>query len=243
METTYIEHKGIKYPVNEPTIETWKNVMVFKDIFDEEEMHIKMISEVTGLSMKEIENTNATEIRRVGDQLWRYLNQESKEVHKTIEHKGITYNLVDVTKISFGQFVDIDTFLKKDEVYKIANLNELAAYLYCEDGLEYGKSDFSKRIEEFKDLPVKYIEGSVFFLLSLARGLQELSQLYLKSKVMWMVMRVRAASGNFGAGMRRLLSSQKTKFGKLIILLTFPFWLVSIIFLFLLTLIVRKKNK
>ncbi len=243
METTYIEHEGKKYEVKEPTIEVWKNVMIYKDLFDEEEMYVKMIAEVTGLSMKEVKNADALEIRIAGDKLWRYLNQESKQLFKTIEHKGITYSLVDLNKVSFGQFVDIDTFMKKDESYKIANLNELAAYLYCEEGQNYGDSDIQKRIEEFKTLPVKYIEGAIFFLLSLGKGLYELTQLYSKSQVMWWMMRVRIASASFGAGMRQLVSSQKTKFGKLMVLLTFPLWLVSIILLFLWTLIRNKREK
>jgi len=242
MKTTYIEHNGKQYEVKEPTIETWKNVMVFKDLFDEEEMNLKMISEVTGLSMKEIKQADALDIRIAGDALWRYLNQESRELFRSIEHKEITYTLVDVNKISFGQFVDIDTFMKKDESYKIANLNELAAYLYCEEGQNYGDSDIKKRIQEFKTLPVKYIEGAVFFLLNLGKGLHELTLLYSKSKLMWWMMRARIALASFGDGMQQLVSSQKTGFGKLIVLLTFPLWLVSIIFLTLWMLITRKKN-
>ena len=242
METTYIEHNGKQYEVKEPTINTWKNVMIFKDLLDEEEMSVKMIAEVTGLSVKEVKEADALEIRIAGDKLWRYLNQESKQLHKTIEHNGVLYDLVDVNKISFGQFVDIDTFMKKDESYKIANLNELAAYLYCEQDVKYGDSDIKKRIEDFKNLKVKYIEGAVFFLLSLGRGLHELTLLYSKSKTMWWMMRTRIALASFGDGMQQLLSSQKTKFGKLMVLLTFPLWLVSIIFLFLWMLITRKRN-
>jgi hypothetical protein len=242
METTYIEHNGKQYEVKEPTINTWKNVMIFKDLLDEEEMSVKMISEVTGLSVKEVKEADALDIRIAGDKLWRYLNQESKQLHKTIEHNGVLYDLVDVNKISFGQFVDIDTFMKKDESYKIANLNELAAYLYCEQDVKYGDSDIKKRIEDFKNLKVKYIEGAVFFLLSLGRGLHELTLLYSKSKTMWWMMRTRIALASFGDGMQQLLSSQKTKFGKLMVLLTFPLWLVSIIFLFLWMLITRKRN-
>ena len=242
MKTTYIEHNGKQYEVKEPTIETWKNVMVFKDLFDEEEMNLKMISEVTGLSMKEVKEADALDIRIAGDALWRYLNQESRELFRSIEHKEITYTLVNVNKISFGQFVDIDTFMKKDESYKIANLNELAAYLYCEEGQNYGDSDIKKRIIDFKTLPVKYIEGAVFFLLNLGKGLHELTLLYSKSKLMWWTMRARIALASFGDGMQQLVSSQKTGFGKLIVLLTFPLWLVSIIFLTLWMLITRKKN-
>jgi hypothetical protein len=243
METTYIEHEGKKYEVKEPTIEAWKNVMIYKDILDEEEMYVKMISEVTGLSIKEVKSADALEIRIAGDKLWRYLNQESKKLFTTIEHNGITYNLVDLNKVSFGQFVDIDTFMKKDEAYKVANLNELAAYLYCEDGVEYGNSDITARIEDFKDLPVKYVEGAIFFLLNLAKGLQELTTLYSKSPLMWWMMRTKIAWASFGDGIKQLVSSQKTKFGKLIVLLTFPLWLVLIIFLSLWITISSKKKK
>jgi len=242
METTYIEHEGKKYEVKEPTIEVWKNVMIYKDLLDEEDMYVKMIAEVTGLTMKEVKNADALEIRIAGDKLWRHLNQESKKLFKTIEHNGITYNLVDLNKVSFGQFVDIDTFMKKDESYKIANLNELAAYLYCEEGKNYGDSDIQKRIEEFKTLKVRYIESAIFFLLNLGKGLYELTQLYSKSKTMWWMMRLRIALASFGDGMQQLVSSQKTKFGKLIVLLTFPLWLVSIICLTLWMLITRRKN-
>ena len=243
METTYIEHKGVKYEVKEPTIEVWKNVMIYKDLLDEEDMYVKMIAEVTGLSMNEVKKADALEIRIAGDKLWRYLNQESKQLFKSIEHNGRKYNLVDLNKVSFGQFVDIDTFMKKDESYKVANLNELAAYLYCEDGIVYGDSDIRKRIEDFKTLPVKYIEGSIFFLLNLGKGLQELTTLYSKSPVMWWMMRTRIAWGNFGDGIKQLVSSRKTKFGKLMVLLTFPLFLVSTILLFLWILITNKREK
>ena len=243
METTYIEHEGKKYEVKEPTIDVWKNVMIYKDLLDEEDMYVKMIAEVTGLSMNEVKKADALEIRIAGDKLWRYLNQESKQLFKSIEHNGRKYNLVDLNKVSFGQFVDIDTFMKKDESYKVANLNELAAYLYCEDGIVYGDSDIRKRIEDFKTLPVKYIEGAIFFLLSLGKGLQELTTLYSKSPVMWWMMRTRIAWGNFGDGIKQLVSSRKTKFGKLMVLLTFPLFLVSTILLFLWILITNKREK
>ena len=243
METTYIEHEGKKYEVKEPTIDVWKNVMIYKDLLDEEDMYVKMIAEVTGLSMNEVKKADALEIRIAGDKLWRYLNQESKQLFRTIEHNQTKYNLVDLNKVSFGQFVDIDTFMKKDESYKVANLNELAAYLYCEDGIVYGDSDIRKRIEDFKTLPVKYIEGSIFFLLNLGKGLQELTTLYSKSPVMWWMMRTRIAWGNFGDGIKQLVSSRKTKFGKLMVLLTFPLFLVSTILLFLWILITNKREK
>jgi hypothetical protein len=243
MTETHIEYKGKKYEVKEPTINTWKNIMIFKDLLDEEEMYVKMIAEVTGLSVDEIKDTDALQIRKVGNTLWRYLNQESKDLHKTIQHKGITYQLVDVNKISFGQFVDIDTFLKKDEAYKIGNLHELAAYLYCESGTTYGQSDFTTKMEAFKDLPVKYVEAPIFFLLSLHEGLRQIITLYSKNPVLFWMMRLKLAFMSFMGGIQQFLFSPKTKSGKLTMLLTSPLWLVLTILLTLWTSIMKKKKK
>jgi len=239
----YIDYNGKKYEVKEPTISMWVEIMKLKDILDEQEMFVRMISKVTGLKESIILESDAATIRRVGSELYKFINQEQKELYKNIEHKGIKYTLVDVNKISFGQFVDIDTFLNKDEGYRIANLNELAAYLYIEEGTKYSESDFKKRIEEFSDLKIKYLESAVFFLLNSGRALQTLSDLYSKSPVMWQMMRLRIVLSGFGIGMQRLVSLQKTKFGKLIMLLTSPLWLPLIIFLSLWISIRKKKNK
>ena len=227
----YIDYNGKKYEVKEPTISMWVEIMKLKDMLDEQEMFVRMISKVTGLKESIILESDATTIRRVGSELYKFINQDQKELHRNIEHKGIKYTLVDVNKISFGQFVDIDTFLNKDEGYRIANLNELAAYLYIEEGTKYSESDFKKRIEEFSDLKIKYLESAVFFLLN------------SKSPVMWQMMRLRIVLSGFGSGMRQLVSLQKTKFGKLIMLLTSTLWLPLIIFLSLWISIRKKKNK
>jgi len=239
----YIDYNGKKYEVKEPTISMWVEIMKLKDILDEQEMFVRMISKVTGLKESIILESDAATIRRVGSELYKFINQDQKDLHRNIEHKGIKYTLVDVNKISFGQFVDIDTFLNKDEGYRIANLNELAAYLYIEEGTKYSESDFKKRIEEFSDLKIKYLESAVFFLLNSGRALQTLSDLYSKSPVMWQMMRLRIVLSGFGSGMQQLVSLQKTKFGKLIMLLTSPLWLPLIIFLSLWISIRKKKNK
>jgi hypothetical protein len=239
----FIKYKNKKYELNEPTIKNWSEAMKFKDILEPDELYIKMIEVMTGLSKEEINEISVAEISKVGSTLYHYLNQENKELSHRVILDGVVYKLVDISKISFGQFVDIDTFLKKEEAYRIANLNELAAYLYCEEGLDYSQSDFAKRIEIMKNLPVKYIESSLFFLSSLEKGLQNLTLHSSKNKLMWEIMRLRTALGVFGDGMRSLVTLPKTKFGKLMGLLLSPLYLVSIICLTLWTLIVKKKNK
>ena len=242
MITATIEHKGKKFEIQEITIEMWASVMKLKDLLEEEEMYVRMISQVTGLSRDEVLECDAYTIQKVGDTIMNVINQESRQLFRQIEHKGVKYNLVDVTKISFGQFVDIDTYLKKDEAYRIANLNELAAYLYCEDKMDYGRTDFSLRIEEFKDLPIKYIDGALFFLLNLAKGSEEIIKLYSQSKLMWKILKVRILLMLIGDGITVSARSVKRKYGSLTMLLLYPFISALIIFRTCLTSTKKKKD-
>ena len=230
METIQVELNKKKYTIEEPTIQLWSSVMKFKDILDEEELYVKMIAEVLGITREEVLSANTTDIINVGDFIYSFINQDSKKLFKQIEFKGTKYNVVDINNVSFGQYVDIDTFLRKDEAYRIANLNEAAAYLYCEDGVEYTQSDIKKRIELFKNLPIKYVESSLFFLSNLGRASQQLIQLYSQNKLMWKIMKMRITLVLIMDGIQRLARSPKTKFGRLIMWCLSPLLAVSIIF-------------
>jgi len=240
METIQVELNKKKYSIEEPNIQLWSNVMKFKDLLDDEELYIKMISEVLGITREEVLSADTTEIIEIGDYVYSFINKESKKLFKQIDFKGQKYNLVDVNNISFGQYADIDTFLRKDEGYRISNLNELAAYLYTEDDIVYTNSNIKLRIEEFKTLPIKYVEGAIFFLLNLARASQELTHLYSQSKLMWIIMKIKITLMLIGDGIQRYQRSRTTVFGKLTTWLLYPFISVLITFRILLT---RDKNK
>jgi len=236
----YIEYKKKKYEIEEPTIEEWSEIMSLKNMLTEQELFVRMISKVLNISQEDVMNEDAMVINKVGIGLFSVFNKSSKELKSKIELNGVTYKFVDVNKISFGQFVDIDTFLKKDENYRISNLNELAAYLYCEEGIEYGQSDFQQRIEAMKQLPISTMEGSVFFLTNLGRVSYQLMNFYSTQPLKYQMMRLQVALMSFGGGIKRLVPWPKTGFGKLIGLLLSPLLLVLIICL---TLWTTTKNK
>ena len=238
----YIEYNKKKYPVKEITIEMWSELMKFKDLLEEEEMYYRMISSMIGLSRDEINKLPASEILKVGEELNEILNKDSRQLHPKLEHNGKTYLLTDMNDLSFGQFVDIDTFLTKDESYRIANLHELASYLYVEEGKKYGEVNFKKQTEDFKKLPIKYIEGAIFFLLTFGKALQLLSQISSKKKLLWSMMKFRITLTLIGVGTKRLIFSHKTKFGKLMGLLLSPFYLVLTICRTIWTLIKKKSR-
>jgi len=237
-----ITSKSKKFEVSEPTIKEFCDVMKLKDILNEDELNVRLIEKVTGMSHEEVMDMDATTIQKIGSVLFTHYNKESKKLTHKFELNGITYKFMDISNISFGQFVDIDTFLKKDESYRIANLNELVAYMYCEEGTKYSESNFKERIEHMLDAPSHIIESSLFFLSSLEKGLLELTELSLKSPLMYQMMRLRIVLGNFGDTTKSLVYLQRTKFGRLIMLLLLVLLLPLIICLTLLTSIMRKKD-
>lgn len=237
-----VTSKSKTFEVKEPTIREFSDVMKLKDILTEDELHIRLIEKVSGLSNKEIMELDATTIQKIGSQLFAHYNKESKQLTQTFELNGVTYKFMDVHTMTFGQFVDIDTFLKKDDGYRIANLNELMAYMYCEEGITYAESDFKKRIEAMSEAPAHIVEPSLFFLSNLEMGLLELTHLSSKSPLMMKIMKMRITLLSFGDTIRPYHSSLRTKFGKLIMLLLSVLLLPLIICRTLLTSIWKKKG-
>jgi len=242
MTTQFIEHKGKKYPIKEPTIKVWSEVMKLRGILDEQDMFVKIIELTTGLTREEILESDAKEIKLAGEMVYQFLNQQDKKVITEFNHNGKDYQFLDINNISFGQYIDIDTFLQKTEAYRTQNLNELAAYLYIEKGTTYGESKVKPRVKAFEDLPVKYLEGSVFFLLSSARMSAEITTLYSQSKFLWMMMKLKIVFHLIGAGIQQSARYVRNRYGVLMTCLIYPFISVSIIFLTLKTLIKKEKK-
>lgn len=237
-----IEYNGKKYPVKEPTIKTWTEMMRLRDVLDEGELFIKVIELTTGLSREEILAADATQVKKVGEQVLEIMTNSNKKVVNTFTHQEIEYEFLDISNLTFGQFIDIDTFLSKDENYRKQNLAELAAYMYIEKGTKYGDKNIQHRIKQMEDLPMKYMEGAVFFLLNIARASGELTKIYSQSKMLRVLMKTKIVFRLIGVGIQQSARSLRTRFGFLIMCLLYPWLSVSIISRSLWTTIRNKKN-
>ena len=167
-----IEYNGKNYPVKEPTIKTWTEVMKLKDILDDGELFIKVIELTTGLSQEEILAADASQVKKVGEKVLSIVTGSNKKVVTTFTHNGEDYEFLDVSNLTFGQFIDIDTFLGKDENYRTQNLAQLAAYLFIEKGSKYGDNNVAQRTKKFEELPIKYMEGAVFFFVEYSKSVR-----------------------------------------------------------------------
>lgn len=220
MEKQTIKYQGKKYVVNEPTIEAWSKIMMLQEWTDEREFSIILLSEITGLSKEDIENADYSEILEASQTISKYFLQDSTKFVNEFEFNGKNYRFLDLTNMKFGEFIDIDGFLSKPVVEKKKEMNLLMAMLYREVGpdgkyLPYDSSKVQERAEEFKKLPVKYVNGASTFFLRLekiSQGDMKLSFLIKMKMVLRMIfIFVRLVPlVSFGIGLG-LLSRWRTK--------------------------------
>jgi hypothetical protein len=211
METHYIEYKSKKYEVKEPDIETWSKLILLQEWTDEREFSIKLLSFITGLTEEEIEQADWQEVLSAAQVVSKYFMEEAVEFKKEFEHDGKKYKFIDLPNLTFGEFIDIDTFLTKTPLEKKKELHLLMALLYREvddngNYLPYNSKDVDDRATKFKKLPVKYINGASSFFLridKISRGNSKLSfwkKTKMRLKMIYLLVKFLVLIG-FGGGL------------------------------------------
>ena len=192
MEKQYVKYKGKNYLINEPTIEDWSKIMILQEWSDEREFSTILLSQITGLSQEEIENADYQEILDAAQTISQYFLVDSSEFKNEFEFNGKKYKFLDLPNLKFGEFIDIDGFLTKPIIEKKKEMNLLMAMLYREvdengNYLPYDSSKVQLRSEEFKKLPVKYVNGASSFFLRLGKISQGNMTLSFWNKVKMMM--------------------------------------------------------
>jgi hypothetical protein len=214
MEKHSIQYNGKKYDIIEPNIETWSKLMTLQDWTDESEFALVLISEMTGLSKEDISKSDWHSVITASQNLSNHLLHESKKFHKDFEFDGVKYRFIDLANLTFGEFVDIDTFLSRSEHDRKREMNLLMAMLYREvdenDKLTgYDSNKIQNRAERFKKLPVRYVNGASTFFLRLEKISQGSFQLSLSTRMkmrikMILILAKLLASVSIGLGLARL---------------------------------------
>lgn len=189
-----ITYEDKEYVVNEPSIQIWTKLDFYKDILDDKDFVLKIISESTGLSEEQIMQADWYDIIQVASGLSELLLNINDDFHSEFEFEGVKYKFIDLPNLTFGEFIDIDAFLQKNEAERKSQLNFLMALLYREIGegnklVDYDGKGTQQRAEVFKELPVKYVNGAMSFFLRLEQTLQKPSPKFLFQLMMWRVKR------------------------------------------------------
>ena len=170
-------YKGKQYEIEEPTVEMWSKLTMIQEWTEEREFAVELLSLITGLSPEEIENSDFEEVVRISQEISQFLMQESDKFHNEFEFDGKKYRFLDLPNLTFGEFIDIDTYLSKEAHEKKKELPLLMAMLYREldeNGKykPYNSKELQTKADTFKKLPVKYVKGASTFFFRLDRILQ-----------------------------------------------------------------------
>jgi hypothetical protein len=169
-------YKNKQYQVEEPTVEMWSKLTLLQEWTDEREFCIKLLSFITGLTEEDIENSDYMEVN------------------------GKKYRFLDLPNLTFGEFIDIDTYLTKEPHEKKKDMPLLMAMLYREldengNYKPYNSKELQVKAEEFKKLPIKYVRGATNFFFHLEKTLSGNFQasfwekLRLTGKMIWILVK------------------------------------------------------
>jgi hypothetical protein len=220
MSKLIIEYKGTDYEVKPLSIERWNRLNIYKEINETDiDFMLSLISVMTDLDIDEIREAPRSEIEKVVAYInEEVLNQDSR-FHKSFVFNDVEYGFIDMANLTFGEFIDIDTFLQRSEVERKGNMHFLMALLYrpLVDGKleKYDSTKVNPRAELFRQLPVKYLNGAVVFFWTLESILRANTRSSFK-KVKWSKIKktLTKALPSFGVGIKRWLASLVRTFSK-----------------------------
>lgn len=170
-------YKGKEYNVESPTVEMWSKLVLLQEWTDEREFCVMLLSMMTGLTEEEIENSDYLEVVKISNEISTFLTQDGDKFYQEFSFNNKNYRFLDLPNLTFGEFIDIDTYLSKEEHEKKKEMPLMMAMLYREldengNYKPYNSKELQLKAEEFKKLPVKYVRGSTNFFFHLDKTLQ-----------------------------------------------------------------------
>lgn len=171
------KYKTKSYTVDEPTVEMWSKLVLLQEWTDEREFCVKLLSFTTGLSQEEIENSDYEEVVKISNEISSFLTSTGDKFYNEFNFNNKNYRFLDLPNLTFGEFIDIDTYLSKEEHEKKKEMPLLMAMLYREidengNYKPYNSKELQLKAEEFKKLPVRYVRGSTNFFFHLDKTLR-----------------------------------------------------------------------
>ncbi len=179
-----IKYNGKTYTVSEPTLDVYMALQKEIDYANDLELAVSLIGWITGLSDDEIKEAEAYTIITAAEGIIKYYNDIEGSFYETFDFNGKKYKFIDLKNMSFGEYIDIDTFLQKPSSEKQTKLNELMALLYRELDEKgkykpYNVEEIKEISKEFKTLPLKYFKGALVFFYNIANMSLSRTPLYL----------------------------------------------------------------
>lgn len=193
-------YRNKQYKLEEPTVEMWSKLVLLQEWSDEREFCVKLLSFATGLTEEEIENSDYLEVVKVANEISTFLTESGDKFYNEFDFNNKKYRFLDLPNLTFGEFIDIDTYLSKEPHEKKKEMPLMMAMLYREvdekgQYIPYNSKELQAKAETFKKLPVKYVRGATNFFFHLDKTLQGnfkasfTLKLKLMLKMIWILVR------------------------------------------------------
>jgi len=176
---------GEKLELTIPT--DWKDITIgiYQDYVElkekklpEDEFIVAVVCVLCGVEKETLERIKYKDLKGISDNLMKLLKKEvkeEKELIKKVSFKGREYGFIpNLSSISLGEYVDIETFCK--DSYK--NLHKIMSVLYRpivkEKGTRYSIEEYNPneyKEDEFKDFPLMVSMSALSFFFRLGKKL------------------------------------------------------------------------
>lgn len=191
------ELDGVTYKLPQyMTIGNYIKFFKIKDLIDENYFAAKMISELTGAPYEKVMEAKRDELYFLTNEVLKILPLDKPAFVDRFTLDGVDYGFIpEWKKMSFGEFVDLDTLMTKKPNEMIDYLHVITAILYRPIVKEKSKHNYTiekynvdtmeDRAALFKEkLDIEYAIGAQFFFIQFARNYSNYTPISLK---MWMI--------------------------------------------------------
>jgi hypothetical protein len=188
--------EGNDYEIKEYlSIGDYMKIFKVKDLFEDEYFKAKVVNLLTDCPMEHLINADNHKIEFLATSIFAMVPRQPLILIDRFSLDGIEYGfLPSYKKISFGEFVDMDTLLTKKPEEVIDFLHIITAIMYRPIISSKSKHDFQiekynaetleSRAQLFKEkLDIKFTLGGQFFFTQFAKNYTHFIPLSLKQKI------------------------------------------------------------
>lgn len=197
MKQIKFELDGVEYKVPQyMTVGNYIKFFKIKDLVNENYFAAKMISELTGAPYEKVMTANRDELYFLMNEIIKILPTDKPAFVSRFKIDDVEYGFIpEWRKMSFGEFVDLDTLMTKKPLEMIDYLHVITAILYrpiIKSKSEkkytiekYNSETMEDRAELFKKkLDVEYAIGAQFFFTQFAKNYSNYTPISFK---MWIL--------------------------------------------------------
>jgi hypothetical protein len=167
------------------TIGNYVDIFKIKDLFDDKYLSAKVVSKLSGCPMEDLLDTDYNKVEELGNYCMTLFPTGQPKFEDRFQLDGVWYGFIpNWKKVTFAEFVDLDTLFGKKKNQILDNIHILTAIMYrpitSDPSLpkyeieKYDVDSMEDRAFLFKnELDIRYFLGAQFFFIRFGRKLYD----------------------------------------------------------------------